>query len=132
MRQAHTHTNSILTLFCEICNTKEDFIFLRNKGICQICDIGKTEVRKVERRSKIGLTYSGRTMRCIVTNAKCLSRFVITTPRAPDNRSVATPRSSHSTNHFFGLFSQNSKTFGIANLVATHKFWRTAHTRGNK
>ena len=84
MRQAHTHTNSILTLFCEICNTKEDFIFLRNKGICQICDIGKTEVKKVKRRSKIGLTYSGRTMRCIVTNAKCLSRFVITTPRAPD------------------------------------------------
>ena len=86
MRQAHTHTNSILTLFCEICNTKEAFIFLRKEGVCQICDIGKTEVKKVERRSKIGLTYSGRTMRCIVTNAKCLSRFVITTPRAPDAR----------------------------------------------
>ena len=49
MRQAHTHTNSILTLFCEICNTKDDFIFLRNEGVCQICDIGKTEARKVEK-----------------------------------------------------------------------------------
>ena len=60
MRQAHTNTNSILTLFCEICNTKEAFIFLRKEGVCQICDIAKTEVKKVEngRKSKSKFVYS--------------------------------------------------------------------------